>query len=87
MPMLPIIDNRHQLFSLRQDGAVIYSKEQLAAKGFAPTQDGFYLCYKIASAKPVVVSNINYKSLIKRGKATNVPHIEIVERGRNKSAN
>lgn len=72
--------NRLQLFTLRQDGAVIYSKEQLAAKGFAPTQDGFYLCYKIASTKPVSMPNLDYKSLTQRGKATNVPHIEIVER-------
>jgi len=72
--------NMRKLYRLIQDGALIYSKEQLMQKGFAPSQDGFYLCYMLASTKPVAVTNIDYSKLIREGKVMYTPHLEIVDR-------
>lgn len=69
-----------KLYRLKQDGAVIYTKEQLSAKGFAPSQDGIYLCYKIMSSTPVIAPNLDCKALVTKNAVPYTPHFEVVKR-------
>lgn len=68
-----------KLYRLKQDGATIYSRDQLSAKGFAPSQDGIYLCYKIASDTPVIAKNLDCKTLVLKGAAAYAPHFAVVK--------
>lgn len=65
---------------LKQIGARIYTKGQLEDKGFSPSQDGIYLVYELKNNKLVEMNDIAIDVLINRGRASQLPHFEIIQK-------
>lgn len=72
-----------EMYELKQIGARIYTKAQLEEKGFSPSQDGIYLVYELKSNAIVQLDDIDTGALINRGKASQLPHFEIIVKKQN----
>ena len=72
-----------EMYELKQIGARIYTKGQLEDKGFSPSQDGIYLVYELKNNSQVALDGIDTDALINRGKATQLPHFEIIQKKQN----
>lgn len=72
-----------EMYELKQNGARIYTKDQLVEKGFSPSQDGIYLAYELKNETKIKMDDIDIGALINRGKASELPHFEIIREKQN----